>query len=967
MWELTHRRWCASVVLVIALLLPVATWRSASAGNEDLQDYLTAGLSSYERGDALDALRSFGGGLRLAEEREQEAAVAVFLEASSLVYRSLSQFSEALEYLERAAGIHHRLGDRKSEASALNHIGEIWVNLSQSAAALEYFEKALAIARETGDGEGEAGYLGNLGSAYFGLSQLYKALDYHRQALSVSRRLGSRSLEAMSLGSIGLDFDSLGDSTSALDYYGRALSIFRQVSDQSGEARTLRNIGNVYESVSQYSNARESYAAAAVSASAARDDGILRTSRLDIADLDLVTGAPEAAFKVYSEFDAPEKLGAYYLLVGDSAKALEQYARLLYRNSEMDADIQIATRIGLGRALEAQGDYAAAAEHYRKAVDTLEQQRADLPEELRRHFFAGKCMMFSRMEPYEGLVRVSMNLGAAQEALLWAEHTKARVFLDVVSVQARELRESVTGDLGRQEKDLEERIASAVAERDSALKVANLVYAEEKKAQLEKLHAEREQVAARIRDQYPAYAAMRYPAPLRAEQFELGSGETLLEYEVTQNATYAWVVRGGAIVKTATIEISRPALAALVDRYREQSFMAAPGATVNLKGYDAAAAYELYERLLEPVMSALGAAEASVIVVPDEMIGALPLESLTVRMPTGKLEFASVDATRWYPMDVTYVGNTRTFNYAQSATGLSVSRRLRRSESPILQPRVLVLADPVFDTRDVRCARISCGETQTVSQEGPLDSEARGMRGQDSATVRAVIGQTMGFERVKAAGHALTDRFDHLAPNQEAAPWPRLEKTEALTGRLRALFGRDRVDVLNGLDASEPRLRSQLASGAYDYQIYATHGALEQRLAGGIGQPALVLTLTGTSPEDPVRDGYLTFGDVLGLRLDSKLIALGACQTGLGREVSGEGAMSMGRAFQYAGAKAVVMSLWSVDQEATVTLLDTMFEQIHDGRTPSEALRNAQQHVRSLGWEHPYFWAGFELADTAIR
>jgi len=67
--------------------------------------------------------------------------------------------------------------------------------------------------------------------------------------------------------------------------------------------------------------------------------------------------------------------------------------------------------------------------------------------------------------------------------------------------------------------------------------------------------------------------------------------------------------------------------------------------------------------------------------------------------------------------------------------------------------------------------------------------------------------------------------------------------------------------------------------------------------------------------------------DKKGLRLElMDLVALTACQTGLGKKISGEGTMGMGRAFQYSGAKCVLMSLWSVEQSASVNLVDSMFK-----------------------------------------
>jgi CHAT domain-containing protein len=111
------------------------------------------------------------------------------------------------------------------------------------------------------------------------------------------------------------------------------------------------------------------------------------------------------------------------------------------------------------------------------------------------------------------------------------------------------------------------------------------------------------------------------------------------------------------------------------------------------------------------------------------------------------------------------------------------------------------------------------------------------------------------------------------------------------------------------------------------------------------------------------QDGFLTLNDIYGLHLPAELAVLSACQTAFGKEVRGEGLMSLTRGFMYAGAARVVASLWSVDDLATAELMAQFYRHmLRDGQRPAEALRTAQLELwKEKRWQHPYFWAAFVI------
>jgi CHAT domain-containing protein len=193
------------------------------------------------------------------------------------------------------------------------------------------------------------------------------------------------------------------------------------------------------------------------------------------------------------------------------------------------------------------------------------------------------------------------------------------------------------------------------------------------------------------------------------------------------------------------------------------------------------------------------------------------------------------------------------------------------------------------------------------------------------------------------------------ARTQNGLTWPRLDGTRQLGETLGKLYP-NQTDVFDGLRATKATFKQQDLT-RYQAIVFGTHGYAGTDL-GGLQEPVLVLTLVN-QPEG--EDGFLRQSEVMGLKMNSDVVALTACQTGLGKRISGEGTMGMGRAFQYAGAKSVLMTLWSVAETSSVQLTDSFFRHLKEGKSKLEALRLARDEIRKSGYDHPFFWAPFIL------
>ena len=166
-------------------------------------------------------------------------------------------------------------------------------------------------------------------------------------------------------------------------------------------------------------------------------------------------------------------------------------------------------------------------------------------------------------------------------------------------------------------------------------------------------------------------------------------------------------------------------------------------------------------------------------------------------------------------------------------------------------------------------------------------------------------------------------------------------------------------DAHVGPDATESLVRDQ-ASRASILHL-AVHGEYN---------PLNPLFSTLHLASDQHNDGRLEVHEVFGLDLTgpTQLVVLSACQTQVGELSQGDEIIGLNRAFLYAGAPAVMASLWNVDDAATALLMETFYKNLQEGMPIAKALQQAQQVIsRMPDYAHPYFWAAFNLTGQGNR
>jgi CHAT domain-containing protein/Flp pilus assembly protein TadD len=967
-------------------------YRRAGARKGEAETLNNVGMVYWSLGDTQKALERHNEALPLKRAIGDRYGEAVTLNNLGLVYYSLGDMQKALAQYNEALPIRRAVGDRNGEANTLNNIGQVYDSLGDAWKALEKFNEALPLKRAVGDRNGEGGVLHNIGAAYFSLGEMRKALDKYNEALPISREIGDRNGEAITHINIGAAYYSLGEMQKALDEYNEALPISRALGDRNGEALTHINIGAVYRFLGDTQKALNKYNEAlpilraigsrSGEASALSSIGAVYKSlgemqkaldkynealplRLAVGDrrgeaitLDNIgqvyrsLGDTQKALEKFNEAlpirqavgdrsgeaVTLDNIGQAYWSLGETQKALDKYNEALpLRRAVGDRNGEATTLLRIARVEQKRGNLTQARQTIEQAIGIIESLRANIvSRELRATYFGFKHEFF------ESYIDVLMqmhkqNPAASFDALALAvsERARARSLLELLTESLADIRQGADNSLLERERSLQQLLNAKAAAQFALLnRKRPPVQAEAFAKEIASLITEYEELRAQIRARNPRYAALTQPQPLSLTEIQrhvLDSDTLLLEYSLGDNASYLFVVSQTSI--TSHQLPKRVEIEAATRRVRE--LLTAP----QLQPGDTEAKYqarvkmaresywtqaaELSRMLLGPAASQLG--RKRLAIVADGALQYIPFAALPV--PSSGNDEGRNSGAEPQPLFVEHE-----IVSLPSASTLATLRRETAGRKPA-EKSLAILADPVFTDDDTRVRR-NVGKAGAKEKTMSADSD------ETDIVSRQITrsGQETGVIGASGFGRLLSTRREATAIS---ALVPERERMQALD------FEASRTTALR------PEL------GEYRIVHFATHGLLNNihpELSG------IVLSLV--DKEGRRQDGFLRLQDIYNLKLPAELVTLSACQTGLGKEVKGEGLIGLTRGFMYAGAPRIVASLWKVDDRATSELMKRFYQVMlgPERLSAAGALRQAQLSIwKQKQWREPYYWAAFVL------
>jgi CHAT domain-containing protein len=727
-----------------------------------------------------------------------------------------------------------------------------------------------------------------MGDAYAASGKSDKALAAYQESLDLEKKVNRPVKMAIVLNNMGMEQFRLGRYAQALRYLNEALDIERKLNNPHALAARLNNIGAVYLRQGKYRDAEEIF---------------LERKALQgrIAKTKLIHAGLIETYLALKRYD--------------EALALLRETPPVWRDNRvrhMEYHTQYA------QALRGKGQLKEAGHELLQAVSLSESMRQQAGD--REGFFSGGGYI-SRSAPHRLLVSVlaerSMRGEAmdqefkpygrdlASAAFYFAELTKARTLLETMAGAARKYDEpEITSDIKRKEEALLKQLAEIEAAWETAYKQGEAVLNGLSKRK-ETLERELSSLVSEIRTRYPKYAALKYPKPLPASELSLRVDEIVIEYAVTGDEGYAFVVKKDGVGRISRMNLPQAALEEKVRAFME------PLTTNNPSAFSLKAAKELYEILLSAAIKDVSDAD-KIVIVPDGILGLLPFEALITK--EGK-EYT----------DSSYVGDKRTITYSQSATALALTRLLRPSEA---RKQLFALGNPVYDRSDPRYTAYKQGGVPPVDAKDPARFAYRGVT-----------------------------LFPKGDGGWEEITYPPLPETEEEVRAIAKLFGvrPEMPDVLLNISASETNFRNTSLKD-YRYLHFATHADLPGKVQG-MKEPFLILGQVENRGTD---DGFVTLSEVLALRLDAEMVVLSACSTGRGKMMEGEGVANFSRAFLHAGTKSVVVSLWEVASGPAVEYMKAFYGHLKAGTSRAEALR-LSRNVIKLKYPNPFYWAVFIL------
>ena len=739
---------------------------------------------------------------------------------------------------------------------------------------------------------------------------------------------------AYSLTSLGQVASERGDQQAAQDYHSHALSIRERLApDSLAVAFSLGNLGDVALERGDQQAAQDYHSRAlSIREHLAPDSLDVANSLNNLGVVAYYRGDQQAAQDYYSralsirERLAPDSLDIAESLtnLGKINRGNPQAARDLLSHALSIQERLAPNSLQAANILTGLGDAALQDKHFQdaklsfsRAIGIVESQRSQIATAEDR-----ALLLALHTEPYIGLVRTYLALNDPPSAFLTSERAHARSLLELLTEARADIRQGVEPSLLERERSLQQSLNAKAAYQTRLLSGKHT--AEQAAAaakEIDALTVEYHDIEAKIRATSPHYATLTQPRPLSLEEVQkqvLDKDTLLLEYALGEQASYVFAVsqasiRSYSLPKRGEIEsLGRQVYETLTARNRHkagetaaqrESRIAQAGANYPKLGA------ELSQMVLAPAAADFG--HKRLLIVGDGILLQIPFAAL--RDPA---------ANQSQPLIIAH----EIVSLPSASVVAEQGREL--AERKAAPKQVAVFADPVFEPNDERVkARANlAGSKVNIS---PAESAPR------------------DFERAIGEAGLSTDRssISRLLFSRREA--------DAIFALTRSSAGLEAV----GFDANkEAATSSEL--GNYRIVHFATHGLLN-----GDHPELSSIVLSLIDRQGHYVDGFLRLNEIYNLHLPAELVVLSACQTGLGRQIKGEGLIGLVRGFMYAGAPRVVAGLWKVDDAATADLMARFYKKMLKGNeTVPAALQHAQIEMsHEKRWSSPYFWAGFEM------
>jgi len=487
----------------------------------------------------------------------------------------------------------------------------------------------------------------------------------------------------------------------------------------------------------------------------------------------------------------------------------------------------------------------------------------------------------------------------------------------------------------------------------------------ENNARLAAIDARIREIDKELAAKFPDYAALTSPAPLSVEevQAQLAANEALVffldtpEWKPTPEETFIWVITKTDMrwvrsdLGTAALTREVPALRCGLDDtawddkpcqdLTGQTYTDADRNAGKPLPFDYGRAYKLYRALFGEAEDLIKGKQ--LLIVPSGPLTQLPFQVLVTAAPPGK-----------EPGKAAWLIREHALSVLPAVSSLKALRRVARPSvakkpmigfgNPLLDAHLLLNGVPAHDAAIK--ARVQSAVDNQRCTETPWQR----------------LASLLGWHR----GLAPVDTHSGLADVEFLRGQDPLPETAKELCEVARDLGAGSDEIRLGARATEREVKRLSETGQLaQYRVvhFATHGALAGQVQGN-AEPGLLLTPPDNPNEED--DGYLTASEIAALKLDADWVILSACNTAAGGAQGAEALSGLARAFIYAQARALLVSYWEVNSDATVKLITRAMSRLAANKSMgrAEAMRQSMLALIDKGEPReaqPAFWAPFVL------
>ena len=877
--------------------------------------YGNLGLAYERLGDFKKAIHYHDLRLEIATQLGERVGEGYACGSLGDCHAKLGDFKKASHYHGLHLKISKEAGNRSEEGRGYSSLGGDYQRRGDLKKAIHFHELHLAFTKEEGKRDEEGCAYGNLGNAYSSLGSFRKAIHYHELHLEIAKQIGDRAGQGIAYCNLGSDYQSLGDSKKALYYCELHLDIVKQLGDRDGEGVAYCNLGNHYLRLEDFKNA--------------------------IYYHELYLNFSEEVCNRDGKKRAYGNLGTDYQSLGDFKKAI------YYHELKLEFSKEVGDRAGEGSACGSLGnDYQdlrdfKEAIHYHDLCLNITKEVGDRQGEgvsygdLGNDYY-GLGNFEKAFYYHERDLEISKEVGdrageGSAYGILGNDYFKIGIFDKAIHYHKLSLKLSeevgntafegiAYGNLGLDHESLGD-FKMAITCYRSSMRVLNDV-----RARLQ------------LKDEWKI--TFRH------------------KYQLAYTRLWCLLLNQGKVVE-ALVAAEEGRAQALKD-------------LVKFK-YGFGTSHDDVHTLEKPIIDIFSCVRSNTVFAAlekREVFLWVIHEGKDIKLRRNEVRDNQLgDASSFFHSLVETV-----FESVKPDVQCE-DRSLGKLRAPLmadqmqphslhLQPNALktlyqALIGPVED--------LIHGNELVIVPEGPLwltpyaafmDSNSKYLS--ESFRIRVIP----SLENLKLIGDCPIDYHRKTGTLLVGDPWvqdvvnydlcqlPCAKEEVEMIGEIL------NTAPLTGTDATKDEVLKRLSSVALVH--IAAHGRMET------GEIALAPSTTRTSDEPEDDDFLLTMADVLEVKLQTRLVVLSCCHSGRG-EIKAEGVVGIARAFLGAGARSVMVSLWAIDDQATLEFMKIFYQHLKEGRSASEALNRAMKCMReSDKFSEVKCWAPFVLIGDDV-